>query len=262
MRGHCTPAAQVERVGPEDREIGVDTPDGRRLSRCLRCDVWIEGFPPSAGAARYDAMPELRSLDLPRRGKPLNDAILLRLIALNRGVHSVVFGLLAIALLVLDTRLFDVQSYAQDAADRLDGVAGNTGPSASHDILSSSLHRVLDLNRSTITVLAVTALAYCVIEGVEAVGLWRERRWAEYLTVIATVGFLPFEIHELLDRITVVRVGALILNVAVLVYLVHSKRLFGLRGGHAALHEQIDWADVLAPPPPPEPAPPHATPLR
>jgi uncharacterized membrane protein (DUF2068 family) len=263
MRGHCTPAAYAERVGPGDRELGVDTVDGRRLSRCLRCDVWVEGFPPTPDAVRYAELPELRTLDhLPRRGKPLDDAIILRLIAINRGVHSVVFGLLAVALLVLDTRLFDLQSYARDAADRLDGVAGNTGPAASHDILSSSLHRVLDLSRSTITVLLITSVAYCVIEGVEAVGLWRERRWAEYLTVIATVGFLPFEIHELLDRVTIVRIGALILNVAVLVYLVYSKRLFGLRGGHAALHTQIDWSEVLAPPTPPEPAPPHVTPLR
>jgi uncharacterized membrane protein (DUF2068 family) len=262
MRGHCTPAAHAERVRPEDRELGVDTEDGRRLSRCLRCDVWVEGFPPAPGVATYAELPDLRTLDLPRRGKPLNDAILLRLIALNRGVHSLVFGLLAVALLVLDTRLFDLQSQARDAVDRLDGVAGNTGPSASHDIISSTLHRVLDLDRSTITVLGLTAAAYCVIEGVEAYGLWRERRWAEYLTVIATVGFLPFEIHELLDRVTVVRVGALIVNLAVLVYLVHSKRLFGIRGGHAALHEQIDWDEVLAPPTRPEPAPPHVTPLR
>ena len=38
------------------------------------------------------------------------------------------------------------------------------------------------------TVLAVTAVIYAVVEGVEAVGLWRERRWAEYLTAIATAG--------------------------------------------------------------------------
>src|SRR3954447_5468248 len=263
MRGHCTPAAYAERVRPEDREVGVDTEDGRRLSRCLRCDVWVEGFPPAPDVALYAEVPALETLHhLPRRGKPLNDAIVLRLIAINRGVHSVVFGLLAVALLVLDTRLFDLQSYARDAADRLDGVAGNTGPAASHDILSSTLHRVLDLNQSTITVLLITSVAYCVIEGIEAVGLWWERRWAESLAVIAPVGFLPFEIHELLDRVTVLRIGALIVNIAVLVYLVYSKRLFGLRGGHAALHDQIDWAEVLAPPTPPEPAPPHLTPLH
>jgi uncharacterized membrane protein (DUF2068 family) len=177
-------------------------------------------------------------------------------------IHSVIFGLLAIALFFLDTRLFDLQSFARDAADRLDGVASNTGPHASHDVLSRELHRLADLDKTTVTVLAITATAYAVIEGIEAVGLWLERRWAEYLTVVATAGFLPFEIRELLDRVTVLRLGALVVNVAILVWLVYSKRLFGMRGGAAALHEQIDWDAVLAAPTPPESAPPHPTPVR
>jgi uncharacterized membrane protein (DUF2068 family) len=141
-------------------------------------------------------------------------------------------------------------------------VASNTGPHASHDVLSRELHRLADLDKTTVTVLAITATAYAVIEGIEAVGLWLERRWAEYLTVVATAGFLPFEIRELLDRVTVLRLGALVVNVAILVWLVYSKRLFGVRGGAAALHEQIDWDAVLAPPIPPESAPPHPTPVR
>ncbi len=80
-------------------------------------------------------------------------------------------------------------------------------------------------------------MIYAVVEGVEAVGLWRERRWAEYLTAAATVGFLPFEIIELSKRVTAFRIGALALNLAVLAWLVWNKRLFGIRGGAAALEE-------------------------
>src|SRR5690349_20753693 len=98
MRGHSIPAARAARLRPEDRELGLDTDDGRRLARCLRCDVWVEAAPPREGAADYDVIPPLASLSLPRRGKPLQDAIFLRLIAIDRGVHSVVFGLLAVAL--------------------------------------------------------------------------------------------------------------------------------------------------------------------
>src|SRR4051794_10795976 len=235
MRGHSTPATTVARLRPEDRELGVDLPDGRRISRCLRCDVWVEGFPPPPDDARHEVVPPLSELTLPRRGKPLRDAILLRVIAIDRGLHSVIFGLLAVAIVVLDTKLFDLQSFARNAADRLDGVANNTGPHASHDVLSRELHRIAGLHRSTLTTLALTASVYCVIEGIEAVGLWLERRWAEYLTVVATAGFLPFEIHELINGITVFRVGALIVNVAILVYLVYAKRLFGLRGGEQAM---------------------------
>ena len=67
-----------------------------------------------------------------------------------------------------------------------------------------------------------------ILRRVEAVGLWRERRWAEYLTALATAGFLPLEVHELLKRVTILRVSALVVNVAILVYLVYAKRLFGV----------------------------------
>jgi uncharacterized membrane protein (DUF2068 family) len=91
-----------------------------------------------------------------------------------------------------------------------------------------------------------------VIEGVEAVGLWRERRWAEYLTAIATAGFLPFEIDELAKRVTILRVGALVVNLAILIWLVYRKRLFGVRGGAKAEHleeEEFDRAAMFGPPP-------------
>ncbi|MEO7555022.1 MAG: DUF2127 domain-containing protein [Acidimicrobiales bacterium] len=248
MRGHFTPARTVLRLRPEDRELGVDTADGRRLARCLRCDVWVEGLVPDLGTATAEVLPPFAQMPKPRRGHPLADAILLRLIAINRGVHAVVFGLLALALIAVDRELFALQSYANDAIGRLDGVAESTGGASSHDVLSRQLHRVLDLNKGTLTVLAVTAAVYCVIEGVEAYGLWRERRWAEYLTAVATAGFLPFEVRELLDRVTVLRVGALIVNVAILAWLVWSKHLFGIRGGHATLQDAIEWDAILAPP--------------
>ena len=262
LRGHCTPARGATRLRPQDRELGVETAGGRRYSRWLRCDAWTEGFAPRTADAAYEVVPPLDQFDLPRRGEPLHDAILLRLIALDRAVHSVIFGLLAIALVIIDTKLFDLQSFARDAADRLDGVASNTGPHASHDVLSRELHRIADLRQGTVTTLALVAAAYCIVEGVEAVGLWLERRWAEYLTVVATAGFLPLEIRELIDRVSVLRVGALVVNVAILVYLVWAKRLFGARGGPGALHDQIDWMAVLTSPTPPEPEPPHPTPTR
>ena len=76
--------------------------------------------------------------------------------------------------------------------------------------------------------------AYAGLEGVEAVGLWYGKRWAEYLTFVATIVFVPYEIHELIKSVTALKVVALIINVAIAVYLLYAKRLFGLRGGGRA----------------------------
>ena len=57
---------------------------------------------------------------------------------------------------------------------------------------------------------------YAVLEGVEAVGLWLQKRWAEYLTFIATTLLLPLEIYEL-TKVSPLKVLTLIMNVAVVV---------------------------------------------
>src|SRR3954468_11314736 len=158
LRGHSTPAARAAHLRDEDRELGVDI-EGRRYARCLRCDAWVESIGGVSGEPEWEVVPPLEQIRLPRRGQPLRDAIVLRLIAIDRGVHAVVFGLLAVALFVLDTKLFDLQSFARDAADRLDGVASNTtAPQASHDWLSTELHRLAAVDRNTITALALVAL--------------------------------------------------------------------------------------------------------
>lgn len=255
IRGHVAPALRARVIRDSDRELAVDTADGRRLSRCLRCDLWLDGHPPQIGVAAYDVVPPLSELELPRRGKPLYNAILIRLIAGSRAIHSLVFGLLATVLLLLDTNLGNLKSWANDVLNRLNNVAGDTGQAQGRDFLSKQLRKIGALDKHTLTILGATAAAYCVLEGVEAVGLWRERRWAEYLTVIATSGFLPLEIHELIARVTVIRLLALIVNVAIVVWLLLNKRLFGLRGGEQALHESIDWNAVLSAPPSPDGGP-------
>lgn len=74
-------------------------------------------------------------------------------------------------------------------------------------------------------VFGIAAVAYGVLEGAEAYGLWRARRWGEWLTVVATsLLFIP-EIWELTRSTTFLKVGALLANIAIVAYL-----LWRLRG--------------------------------
>ena len=64
------------------------------------------------------------------------------------------------------------------------------------------------------------AFLYAAVSTVEAIGLYLEKAWAEYLTLLITASFLPIEIRELFHRFTWVRVAIFVINVAVLIYLI------------------------------------------
>ncbi len=73
------------------------------------------------------------------------------------------------------------------------------------------------------------AFCYAAVGVLEAIGLYLEKTWAEFLTLIITASFLPFEVHELMHRLTWVRVGLLVANILVLLYLIW---MLGERAAH------------------------------
>jgi uncharacterized membrane protein (DUF2068 family) len=86
-----------------------------------------------------------------------------------------------------------------------------------------------------ITLVGLASICYGLLFAVEGMGLWLEKRWAEYLTVVATGTLIPFELYELARRVTPVRAAALVVNVAAVVYLVYQLRRRARRAGaHAA----------------------------
>ena len=72
--------------------------------------------------------------------------------------------------------------------------------------------------------LAPAMFAYALLFSVEGAGLWMGKVWAEYLTIIATASFLPFEIYEAMKRFTALRLTVLVLNAAILIYLIWRVR--------------------------------------
>src|SRR2546421_6190495 len=154
VRGHFTPAAGAARRGPDDPAIGVELEDGRRFSRCLRCDHWMLGSAPEK--PEYDTVPDFTPDELPRRGKALRDAIVLRIIAIDRGIHAVVFALLAVGLFILDVKLPVLQEEARHLVDHSTGALADTGQDPSRTFLSRQLDRVLNLHNSTLKLLIAT----------------------------------------------------------------------------------------------------------
>jgi len=67
--------------------------------------------------------------------------------------------------------------------------------------------------------IGAAAFAYAGVCLVLAIGLYLEKKWGEYLTLAVTASFLPWEIFELIHRVTWLRVGLITVNVLVFAYL-------------------------------------------
>ena len=227
LSGHELVGTDVAAVRPEDEAFVRESGD-LRWHRCLRCDSWVP-LPPPAEPGREHAPPR-GEIELPLRGKALRDKIVLRIFAVDKALHFVLFAAVAVLILLLESH----RAQLRRLEERLDTVFyGTAGKAPAHGPLHE-LHRLLTIQDKAVWAIFAAVTAYAVLEGAEAVGLWFQRRWAEYLTAIATAFFLPLELYELYDKITVLRVGALVVNLVILGYLLFAKRLFGLRGGAAA----------------------------
>ncbi|WP_145023534.1 DUF2127 domain-containing protein [Geobacter argillaceus] len=67
--------------------------------------------------------------------------------------------------------------------------------------------------------LALAALFYSAIRFAEAVGLWLKRRWAEWFGFLSGGMYIPVELYEVLREATWPRVTVLVLNLAIVLYL-------------------------------------------
>ena len=194
--------------------------------RCLRCGDFVLGEPHGRGPA--DQAP------LVLRGKALRQAIVLRALAVERVVRAVLLGVAVWAVLAFRASRDTIAA----AVDRDLPLLRASGIRVDQLALVRDLEKALAAEPSRFTLIAALLAGYAAVELVEAVGLWRLTRWGEYFAVVATSVFLPLEIRDLLAGITVTRVGALAVNLAAVVYLLISKRLFGLRGGRTAYDEE------------------------
>jgi uncharacterized membrane protein (DUF2068 family) len=179
------------------------------------------------------------------RGKALRDAAILRLLAVERLVRGILLVLLAYGVYRFNGAQGSLQMVFDEYLPLLRPVARRLG----FDLESAGpvrlIEKALNANHSTLLLVAAGVLAYGVLELVEATGLWLMRRWGEYVAVVGTGIFLPLEIYEILERVTWLRVVAMLINIFAVVYLLWSKRLFGIRGGRNAFEEERESVSLL-----------------
>jgi uncharacterized membrane protein (DUF2068 family) len=239
LHGHELLGTDAASLRPEDglfaREAG-----GLRWYRCLRCDSWVALPPPSQPAVEFP--PQRDQVVVPLRGRPLRDRYLLRLIAVDRVLHFLVLSALAAAVILFADNKAALDADFTRILQNLQGGLGGPVNNSSHGIVHD-LRRLFAVRMTSLYLVGAAAAVYAAMEGAEAAGLWLGRRWAEYLTFVATIVFVPYEVYELTKSISVLKILTLVINLAIVIYLLVSKRLFGLRGGWAAARAERD-ADV------------------
>lgn len=77
---------------------------------------------------------------------------------------------------------------------------------------------------SQLRTLSIGTFFYAALFFTEGIGLIRKRRWAEYMTVIVTLSFLPIEIYELVEHPSWLKVAVIALNLGICAYLVYNLR--------------------------------------
>ncbi len=160
--------------------------------------------------------------------------MVLRLIAVDRVFHFLILGLLGIAVLAVAANELSLRREFYRVVTDLSGAAGGAVQYSGKGGFVGELNKLFSLQAGTLNTVGIVLIAYAVLEGVEAVGLWLNKRWAEYLTFLATTILLVPEVYEIANKATVLKVVGLIINVVIVIYLLFAKRLFGLRGGGAA----------------------------
>ena len=107
----------------------------------------------------------------------------------------------------------------RDIADDLANLADHLRFNPESRFVNFVLEKASLMNDPLLRRIGLVAFSYAGVSLAEGIGLYLEKAWGEYLTLIITASFLPWEAFEIFHKVTVFRIGLLIINTLVLLYL-------------------------------------------
>jgi uncharacterized membrane protein (DUF2068 family) len=148
--------------------------------------------------------------------------MLIRLIALFKLLKALL--LIAVGMSALHLMHRDVASVAEHLVTMFGLDPGNR-------YVGRALQKVADLTPNKIRSLGVVSFIYAGLFLTEGIGLWLVKRWGEWFSVIITTSLIPFEIYEIYRHPSAIKCLVLIINVAVVGYLIYRIRNEGPNAG-------------------------------
>lgn len=113
----------------------------------------------------------------------------------------------------------------QDMAERAEHWLRALRMDPGNRYVEMALARVSNLTPEQIKKLGLVGLIYAGLFLLEGTGLWLQRRWGEWVTVVITGMLVPVEVYELVHRPTVIKVVVLLVNVGIVFYLIYRIRM-------------------------------------
>jgi uncharacterized membrane protein (DUF2068 family) len=143
------------------------------------------------------------------------DNMLIRLIAVFKLLKAVL--LIAVGMSALHLVHRDVAGVAEHLVTMFGLDPGN-------HYVSKALQKVGDLTPNKIKGLGVVSFIYAGLFLTEGIGLWLVKRWGEWFSVIITTSLIPVEVYEIYRHPSVIKCLVLIINIAVVGYLIYRIR--------------------------------------
>ncbi|MBV8897367.1 MAG: DUF2127 domain-containing protein [Acidobacteriaceae bacterium] len=92
--------------------------------------------------------------------------------------------------------------------------------------------RLLRINQNQLKALSAGTFIYAGLLLTEGTGLLLRKRWAEYFTIITTAGLIPLEIYEITEQVTAAKIIVLLINIAIVLYLLVRVRRARVESKH------------------------------
>jgi uncharacterized membrane protein (DUF2068 family) len=123
------------------------------------------------------------------------------------------------ALLIASIGFGAIHLLGKDVADELFNLADRLHFNSEGRLVDFILEKAELLNDPILRRIGAAAFFYAALSLAEGIGLYLEKAWGEYLTLFITASFLPWELIEVIHRLTLIRVSLLTINVLVFLYL-------------------------------------------
>jgi uncharacterized membrane protein (DUF2068 family) len=232
--GHITYAPEESELR---EQLSAQTAWGEAW-QCLRCAAFVIGMPQTTGPAA--------KAPVVRRGIEIRSTLILRIFAIERLLRALIFGAAAYFVWRFKSAQLSIDQAFQRELPIVRTLFRQLGYDVNHSKLVGLIQHALTLSPKTISLLVAGLAAYAVVELIEGLGLWLAKRWGEYFAMVVTSLGLPYEIYDLSSKITVTRLVLFAINLALVLYLVITKRLLGVRGGKRAYEARLRSESVMA----------------